>query len=892
MRRRLLHLSDSLLWGLLAAGAALAVAWLAQGLWQLVLPPAVWRAAGSGWFAAIVLGAEVEWLAGGGRRWRELALVAGAHVAACLVLAWWLRREACYLGAFPAGRAAVLLGLVLLGLRVWLRTAGRRGAQRGAECLRLLVLLGAAALAAWPFLTAKYAGGFDARWYAYVLLDYLQQFHAGVFPVLVGQGSFAFNGAVHPFRFAPYYQNFAGLLDWATARTLGVFALQHATVVVSTGAAAGTTYAGLLALAPARRWAACLVAAAYVLGPAFWVLISMSDAYMSFLTFPWLPLLLYGVLRAVERRDAPGHVLVAAVLAILWTAHPPVALWATIATLAMLGMAWLGSGAPWRGALALAGTLGLFAGLLAGYLQGVLELLPHGSEPEPSPGYACWLAGWAALWAAGFLVWRWRMRREAGPAGAADATRWLVLAGLGGLMMLSVVRVWWPAAPHQAILDTLAYIRQLWPRFLLPVSPLVERVSDIQPGYALLLLGGLAVATAWPARRLPLPLLAAAALMFALLLLPVPAITRFLWSDMPMSVVTTTSVAVSIRLVPVWAAMLAFAGFLALAWLAEGHPRAYQLALGVLAAAVVWSGVEVQKPARLTRRLVHSDAESADTLRTENAQLFIYSYNFIDMPPDFSVGVVDYHLASRIYNLQTGQPDPALAVHAEPPPTREVPLTWEYDPRQPNVLTLSPPLVVERGRRMLARFVFATPEPQGTLIIQGRHIYREYSLPSSGREKSFGAGPTNSRDLVLWNTGGEPETLSLTLLAAAPRPPAAGPQLFARVAWGPLPEDTLPVRTEALIPDYRARVDAKVPVLLESPRVFIPGYVAWCNGRPAEVLQSPAHRAAVLLPAGPSEVEIRFVGSPGLKRALWVSLVCWAGVLFWGCAQIARTRRI
>ena len=889
VNRRLLHLSDSLGWAALAASVALLVAWTAQGLGRLPLPPAAWRAVGGCWFAVSVLGAEVERLAGAGRRGRELAITAGTHVVACLLLAGWLHGQAWSLGNFPAVRAAVALGLVLLGLRAWLRYAAARGVRGGAEGLRLLLLLGAAVLPAWPFFTAAYAGGLDARWYAYVLQDYLQQLHAGVFPVLVGQGPFAFNGAMHPFRFGPYYQNFAGLLDWASARTLGVFALQHATVIVSTVAAAATAYTGLLALAPARRWAACLVAAAYVLGPAWWGLISMSDAYMSFLALPWLPVLLYGVLRAIDRRDAPGHVLVAAVLAILWTCHPPVALWATIAAGAMLGLAWLGAGAPWRGALVLAGTLVLFGGLGAGYFRGVLELLPQGAQPPPSPGYGYGLAGWAALWAATYLLWRRQQRGVPGAGSAAASTLRLVLAGGAALAVVSVVQGLRPAAPHPAIGDTLAFIHRLWPGLLLPMSALVERVSDIQPGITLLLLGGLAVGVAWPAGRLQLTLLAAAALAFALLLLPVPAVTSFLWSHLPMAVVTATSGAVSLRLGPVWSAVLAFAGFFALAWLADEHPRAYRIALGMLAGALIWSGAEVQKPARLTRRLVHSDAESADTLRPENAQLFIYSYNFIGAPPDFSYGVVDYHLASRLYDLPTGKIEPDLAEHAAPPPARDMALTWEYDARQPSTLTLAPPLVLEPGERGRARFDFAPPEPRGTLLLRGPHLYREYLLPSSGGDQSFGAGPANSRDLILWNSGHEPEPVTLTFLAAMPAPPSAGPQLFARIAWGPLPDEALPVRTEALIPDYRARVDAKAPALLESPRIYTPGYVAWRNGRPAQVLQSPTNRVAVLVAPGPNEVEIRFVGSPGLRRALWVSLVCWAGVLFWVGARIVRT---
>ena len=893
MRRRLLHLSDTVLWALLAAGAALMTAWLAQGFWALSLPPTAWRAVGGCWFATFVLGAELERLWGCGGRVRALGFTAGAHFAACLLLAWWLRRRGMDLGAVPAARIAVFLGLGLVALRAWRgRAAARSGAQGGAESLRLLMLLAVAAVPAWPFVTANYAGGLDARWYAYVLQDYLQQRHAGIFPVMVGQGPLAFNGAVHPFRFAPYYQNLAGLFDWLTARTLGVFALQHVTVVLSTVAAALITYACLLGLAPARRWAAAWVAAAYVLGPAFWGLICMSDAYMSFLALPWLPLLLYGVLRTAGRRDAAGLVLVAAVLAILWTCHPPVALWAMATALAILGLAWVAGGAGWREALALAGGLALFGGLAAGYFQGVLELLPRGSPPPPSPGYEYGLAGWAGLWAAAYLVARRIRGRAAGPVAGADAAGWLALAGLGSLLVLAIGLAWRPVAPHQAIVDTLAFIRKLWPAIVLPVSPHVERVSDIQPGYALLLLGGLAMAAAWPGRDLRLRLLAAAAVAFALLVLPVPLVTRFLWSHMPMSVVTTTSVAVSIRLVPVWTVVLAFAGFLALVWLADHHRFAFRCATGLLVAAVIWSGVETQKFARLTRLITHSAAESADTLRPENAQLFIYSYNFVGMPPDFSFGVTDYHFASRLYNLSNGEQDPNLAVHAVPPPATDVALTWQYDPRQPTLLPLSPTLVLPPGQRMQARFTFGAPEPQGTLEVIGPHLYREYSLPSSGGDRSFGAGPANSRDLELWNSGDEPEPVHFTFLATAPQRPVAGPQVFARIAWQPLPDAALPVQTTALIPDYRARVDARAAALLESPRVFIPGYRVWRNGKPAEVLHSPEGCVGVMLAPGPNEVEIRFVGSPALHRAIWVSLLCWTGVFFFAGSKMVRTRRL
>ncbi len=892
MRRRLPLLADSLTYGLLAAVWALGAAWAARGLWNVALPPAAWRVIAGCWMAAFALGAGVERRGTEARAGRVIGVTAGAHVLACAALAGWLHWRGIRLEGLPAWRCAGLLGMWLLALRAWLWMAKRRtGAAEGAESLRLLVLTGVVALPQWPFFTTNFAGGLDARWYAYVLQDYLQQAHAGVFPVLVGQGPLAFNGALHPFRFAPYFQNFAGLLDWLTAHTLGVFALQHLTVVISGTAAAFAAYACLLGLAPARRWTACLVAAAYVLGPAFWGLISMSDAYMSLMTLPWLPVLFYGVLRIVERRDARSYVLVAVVLSILWTCHPPVALWAMLTALAVLGLAWLASGGGWRGALALAGCLALFGGLSAFYFQGVLEVRPQGSEPAPSKGYAIGVAVWLIAWAAGYFVLRRKAAPPEGSERAAVAARRLIFAGLVSLAVLAAGRRLLPFELHQAIADTLAFLRQMWPWIVLPVTAKMERVSDIQPGYALLLLGVLAIATAWGARQLRLVLLAGAALAYALLLLPVPAISRFLWGHMPMAIVTTTSVAASIRLTPVWGAVLAFGGFLALAWLADKNRLAHRAALVLLVGAVIWSGYEVQKPAQLTRRLTQLAGPSADMLRTENAQLFIYSYNFIRPPSDFSHGVVDYHLASHVLDPATGEPDPGLVAPATPPPGEAMTLTWQYNPANPYGEVLSSSLLLEPGRRIVAHFTFAPPEPHGVLIISGPHFYRDYLLPASGGPRSFGAGPTNTRDLALWNTGSEPEQLTFSFIGAAPLPPVEGPQVFARVEWCTVPDEALPVQTVSLIPYYRVRVEAKAPALLESPRMLIPGYVARRNGRPVEVLPSREARVAVKLAPGPNDVEIRFVGSPGLHRAAWISLLCWAGVAVFGWAEIKRTLR-
>jgi hypothetical protein len=177
----------------------------------------------------------------------------------------------------------------------------------------------------------------------------------------VGQGPYQFNGAVHPFRFAPYFQYLAGALDFVTCRTLGGFALQHLTVIVSAFGGGAVMYYSLTALAPKRRWTAALVSVAYVLCPVWLGFMSFLDMYMSYMAIAWLPLVFGGVARWLDRGDRASLVAVAAGLSLTWACHAPVALWASATAFGSLGLGWLAKGTPWRGALNLVAAVGLFA---------------------------------------------------------------------------------------------------------------------------------------------------------------------------------------------------------------------------------------------------------------------------------------------------------------------------------------------------------------------------------------------------------------------------------------------------------------------------------------------------------------------------------------------------
>jgi len=121
---------------------------------------------------------------------------------------------------------------------------------RQSELLRCALLIAVALLLAQPYFSPRLIGTGDALWYHHLLADAVTQFRAGVFPVFVGQSDFSFNGAVYPLRAAPYYQYFAGGLDLVTGRSLGFFALQHLTAIISFVAGIFAAYYSLVWVAP------------------------------------------------------------------------------------------------------------------------------------------------------------------------------------------------------------------------------------------------------------------------------------------------------------------------------------------------------------------------------------------------------------------------------------------------------------------------------------------------------------------------------------------------------------------------------------------------------------------------------------------------------------------
>jgi hypothetical protein len=858
------------------------------------------------------------WLAGrclGPARWLGLG---GAIVGAWLLIRLLARAD--WTSISPAQSAYVLVAGAALGVgfqALVKAQSDRAGIGRWPEAMRLASLL---ALAVWlfrPFLTASFFGGIDGRWYAYAMVDALQQARAGVFPVLVGQSEFMSDGSINPIRLAPYYQNFGIVLDGLTARVLAPTAVQHLTVLVTAMLSAGVCYLCLTALEPARRWLAWVLSALYVSVPAAAAFIYLQEMQMTFLAFAWLPLVMFGNVRLIRRDSPAGWGWLASGLALVWFCHAPIGAWVTLCTLSVQGLRLLTrdtSGTAWWRA---AGGCLLFGGLSIWYFWPIAELsqavaggstrsvlvyglalavglvaviryLATGRWPWlglaalatvilwfTSRQYAYWLG--ASLLLAIGLTWaglRWPVLRV-----RERLPEWVV-AGLlfGGMLSL-------PFGLPSGQIPALAVVQRLFPASLQPALGAGRGLSEIQIGYGLwaALLCGLIAALirpTWENRLFSLM-----GLVLLALALPVPGVTRFLLGAVPEPLINISSTVLWVRYLPLLAVVAVFLGFMAgAAWLGQS-PRG-SIGLVVLAClALGWSLHESEKFVRHGYRPINSPEEVKAFYRPETIRL--YSFILPNMPasPYMTNGVVDYLLESRL--LRADDPTMEARPQLEWANARTVTLTTKIDAQTPGRMELEPKLTLAPGERLLLRFEFFAKPYAGRLICQGPNgFYREYFLPEAGFfAKSFGVAPGRPKTIALWNTSEQPQPVELIYLCD--ELPADGRPFgdFAKVTMQTYTAEQLAVNTLGLIP-YRARVRTEEPVYLETPRAFVPGYRATVNNAPVPVIRSPNHRAMIKLPAGNDLVQLRYTGTPALWLAFGTSALSWCGLLVVGIRRL------
>ena len=490
------------------------------------------------------------------------------------------------------------------------------------------------------------------------------------------------------------------------------------------------------------------------------------------------------------------------------------------------------------------------------------------------------IALWYTMIAAGSQVVRLAAKdRGRGPLGRA-----LLGAALFGVLVqypfVSVAEVQTPGHPSTVVgalanRDQIAgNLRGVFPAAILPLSDHARALSDVQLGYALwavLFLG------AWAALASPgkeLKVLVAGAALLLLLLIPIPGLSGFVWGHLPSEVVRITYYWPMQRFYLIAASLLAAAGQVALGRPPLSRGRARTACLCVLAAGCAWSLWESRQFIRAAGDRTASAEASTRSQLPENLFLTNDSYGlFGSLPPYFSNGVVHPRIQARLLSPATGRILPA----ADRQLIESGPLVGTVD-ENPGVLKLGTTVHLERGRRYVLEFAFDRGDLQGVLQFSGNSMFREYTLPSSGEELAFGSERANAREVTLWTSDPAGDDIAIRFI---PTRPGEAPGDFARFGsyrlFGIDPVRQ-PVSVETLMP-FGAHVRTGVPAILESPRMFMPGYEATLDGRRAEVLRSDAGLAAIAVPPGYHAAELWFKAPFPLRISYWAAIACWAGVI-------------
>lgn len=729
----------------------------------------------------------------------------------------------------------------------------------GQEAARLLLLVTVATWLLHPFATTNQVGAGDALWYANMLADFVLQLRAGVFPVFVGQTEFAFNGAVYPLRVAPLYQHLAGLLDLLTGRQLGFFALQHLCVLVMGYAGIFSCYFCLIQINRSHRWNAAALAILYLSCPGLLGTIYTQDQYMTWMTLPFVPLALLGLVRTFTADSLAAHATQAAALAALWLAHAPVALWLTliVAALQLLRLLCLHRDkTSWLRSLA-GGAVFIVLGHYPFVSVATIQL----------PGAASAVAG--ALPRAELIPQNVRDAFPAAMLPLSDNARALGDLQLGYSLALIWLAAAWILLTRRRPMESVFQPSTPKPQLSIQSSQLSALNSQFSATYSFALSG----------------LLGASAFLL-LLLLPFPGNT-WLWAHLPAQLVRITYYWPMQRFYLLLAGLITTGGYLALTTLVPGRPQLRLPAAVLLGVACGWTLWESRQFVAAGGERTLSAATTVQNLRPENRLIMNHAYGlFSQLPDSFSHGTVDPFAQSR---LRTALGD-LIAEPTSTPPTTTGTLLGTLDDN-PGILKLSPSFRLAPGRRYRLTFAFSDRPYTGILQVVGRRLFREYALPASGEAAAFGSTPPHPPTLNLWSTDPAGDEITLRFIPTAPGAKPADFAAFATFTLESIAPETAPVYTNSLFP-FRATVRAPVDAWLETPRMAARGYRATVDGRPAPTRRAPDGLLWVAVPRSEHVVEVAFAPPMMLRFSYWLSLAAWAGTLATALGYAVRRIRL
>lgn len=634
----------------------------------------------------------------------------------------------------------------------------------------VLILFAAGTYAAAPFLRSTYVGTGEAYNYNLSIADAVTQFRSGVFPVLVGQTEFAFNGRIHPLRTAPLFCGAACLIDLATFHRLNFWEIQNALLTLSLVCAAYCAYAALRFLVGATHLVALFGAILYVFSPGVISTAYAMDLYMTVTTLPLVPLVAGCNAASFSRRSAGVYLVLGASLGLAWLAHPPIALWLSTSTAVIQLVVWTTRRPTWRALGAVFPGL-LACLLLAGYsfastsamhdVRGVsmpedysplfvelrrafpASIMPVSAGAQQLSDFQLGYVAWALLLGAGAVAF---LRRAAAP---------LALLGLAVFLLVLTLPVPW-------------LTRAIW----LHLPPAFPNLTNI-----------------WPMQRLYL---------VATGLVLVAACSVWPDADRRMRAL---------------------------------HVGGRVGLVALCAAGLVWEISQARLFIHRGGMLKHGGDESADLHRPENIDLTLTSYALLGLPSHFLNGVMD---PEREFRILRASDRSEIAVNWSSPNVgrRRAHGTFHTASLDSALVPLAPILRLEPYRHYILALKFKTAPFEGLIVMEGEHIRRVYALPSGGEARAFGMKPGNDPTLALWTTNPEGTDVRVNLVGVSHPEDFAefelrevDPRNFPVELTGLLPMAGRVRATEAawletprrFIPGYAAEIDGRPARVGNSP---------------------------------------------------------------------------
>ncbi|HEU5081261.1 MAG TPA: hypothetical protein VFT72_18760, partial [Opitutaceae bacterium] len=480
-----------------------------------------------------------------------------------------------------------------------------------------------------------------------------------------------------------------------------------------------------------------------------------------------------------------------------------------------------------------------------------------------------------AMWATAVsgLIWIGSILFRSGRIGQTIGaiTSALLCAVLCGYVFVSVFSLHLPSAENPgAAAALISNISTNWKANFRPLDVTgVGLLGDIQLGYSLLVLAAAGLLCA--RGRASITALAVVFAGLLVVLLPIPFVTAEFWRRLPASVLEITNAWAGQRLYPILAALATFLGLAATNRISNAGKRWRLASALVVLAALFWSVDEVRKLHQRGLGVALAQDQSDLRHRPENVTLTRSSYQlFGTFNKYFSHARTEPFLETRLLDPTTQVPF-ADGGTALTPSTPSAPLALEFVQTETGVSDAA--FLIEPHSTYLLHFDFLGNEVAGTLQIRSRTLLREYALPVSGMEKAFGSNDGGSRIVSAENRSDAPDQVRVILLSKAAGKNPGEP--LARCAVERIDDTPRRLRVTSLVP-FQVTVDSSRPALLETPRVFVPGYRATVNGHPENIVVTENKLTAVAIPAGRNEVRLDYKASPWLSTAYFSAISVWA----------------